>query len=36
MYSRDQLKEKAAEAIDKKAMIGMDINLDEFCDLLFH
>jgi Fe-S cluster assembly scaffold protein SufB len=32
MYSRDQLKEKATEAIDKKGMIGMDINLDEFDD----
>ena len=30
MYNRDQLKEKAKKAIDKKGAIGPDINLDEF------
>lgn len=32
MYSRDQLKEKAAQATDKKGIIGPDINLDQFDD----
>jgi len=30
MYNREQLKEKATKAIDKKGAIGPDINLDEF------
>ena len=30
MYGRDELREKASKAIDKKAAIGPDINLDEF------
>jgi Fe-S cluster assembly scaffold protein SufB len=30
MHSRDQLKEKAIQAIDKKGLIGPDINLEEF------
>ena len=30
MYSKDQLKEKAKKAKDKKGAIGPDINLDEF------
>ena len=30
MYNKDQLKEKAKKAIDKKGAIGPDINLDEF------
>ena len=30
MYNRDQLKESAKKAIDKKGAIGPDINLDEF------
>jgi len=30
MYTRDQLKEKAKKAKDKKGAIGPDINLDEF------
>ncbi len=30
MYDRDQLKEKAVKATDKKGAIGPDINLDEF------
>ena len=34
MHNRDQLKERAAKAIDKKGMIGVDINLDEFDDAL--
>jgi len=34
MHIRDQLKERAAKAIDKKGMIGVDINLDEFDDAL--
>lgn len=32
MYDRTQLKEKAEQARDKKAAIGLDINLDEFDD----
>jgi len=30
MYGRDELREKASKAINKKAVIGPDINLDEF------
>ncbi len=30
MYDREQLKEKAAKAADKKAALGSDINLQEF------
>ena len=30
MHSRDQLKEKAIQAVDKKGLIGPDINLEEF------
>ena len=30
MYNRAQLKEKATKVIDKKGIIGPDINLDEF------
>ena len=30
MYNRDQLKERAEKAVDKKAAIGEDINLEEF------
>ena len=30
MYNRDQLKEKALKAKDKKAVIGKDVNLDDF------
>jgi len=30
MHERDKLKEKAAKALDKKAALGPDINLDEF------
>jgi len=30
MYSIDELKERAAKASGKKALIGRDINLDEF------
>lgn len=30
MYTRESLKEKAAKAVDKRAAIGPDINLDEF------
>ena len=32
MYNRDQLREKAEKAINKKGAIGPDINLDEFDD----
>ena len=32
MYNRDQLKEKAKTAVNKKGAIGPDINLDEFDD----
>ena len=32
MYNRDQLKEKAKTAINKKGAIGPDINLDAFDD----
>ena len=32
MYNRAQLKEKATKVIDKKGIIGPDINLDEFDD----
>ena len=32
MYNREQLREKANKAIDKKGAIGPDINLDEFDD----
>lgn len=32
MYNREQLREKANSAIDKKGAIGPDINLDEFDD----
>jgi Fe-S cluster assembly scaffold protein SufB len=32
MYNRDQLREKAEKASDKKGTIGPDINLDEFDD----
>ena len=34
MYSRDQLKERAEKAVNKKGLIGRDINLDEFDDAL--
>ena len=30
MYTREQLKQKAAEAVHKKAAIGPDVNLEEF------
>jgi hypothetical protein len=30
MYNRDELREKATKATDKKGVIGPDINLDEF------
>ncbi|MCD6297415.1 MAG: SufD family Fe-S cluster assembly protein [Deltaproteobacteria bacterium] len=32
MYNREQLREKANKAIDKKGVIGPDINLDDFDD----
>ncbi|MBL7204892.1 MAG: SufD family Fe-S cluster assembly protein [Desulfobacteraceae bacterium] len=32
MYNREQLREKANKAIDKKGAIGPDVNLDEFDD----
>ncbi len=32
MYDRDDLRESATKAVDKKAAIGPDINLDEFDD----
>ncbi len=32
MYNREQLRERANVAIDKKGAIGPDINLDEFAD----
>ncbi|HDZ24114.1 MAG TPA: SufD family Fe-S cluster assembly protein [Desulfobacteraceae bacterium] len=32
MYNREQLKERANKAIDKKGAIGPDVNLDEFDD----
>ncbi len=32
MYNRDQLREKAEKAVDKKGLIGPDVNLDEFDD----
>lgn len=32
MHYRDQLKEKAREAVDKKAAIGSDLDLDQFDD----
>jgi Fe-S cluster assembly scaffold protein SufB len=32
MYNRDQLREKAEKAINKKGAIGPDINLDDFDD----
>ena len=30
MHFRDELREKAAQAVHKKAVIGPDINLEEF------
>ena len=32
MHERDQLREKAKSAVNKKALIGPDVNLDEFDD----